>query len=251
MMKPVLVAGILVSSLLFARPAASAEINVLSGGAIEPGLHAVADAFKKQTGNEVKVRFATTPAILKRVGEGEIADVVIAPPAAIDELAKSGKLDGQVRAPVGRVGVGVVVRQGAPVPDIATTDAFKRAMLDAESIVYNQASTGLYLERLFQRLALADDLKARTKRYPDGDAVMQHLIKGTGKEIGFGAMTEILLFSDRGLRLVGPLPADIQNYTAYIAAPHAGAANPSGSRAFLEFLGKPEAKQLFAAKGIE
>jgi len=245
-------AGVLVlSSVLLAWPAVSAEINVLSAGAIEPGLHAAAELYRKESGNEVKIRFATAPAILKRVGGGETADIVIAPPAVIDELAKSGKLDAQMRAAVGRVGVGVVVRQGAPVPNVATTDALRKAVLDAESIVYNQASTGNYVARLFERLGIAGDLAARTKRYPDGDAVMQHLLKGTGKEIGFGAITEILLFKDKGLQLAGPLPADIQNYTTYVATAHPGAANAGGAKGFLEFLQKAEAKRAFASKGIE
>ena len=94
-------------------------------------------------------------------------------------------------------------------------------------------------------------MKARTTRYPDGDAVMGHLIEGSGKEIGFGAITEIMLYKDKGLRLVGPLPGDLQNYTTYAAAPMTGAANPDGAKAFLDFLGGSEAKGEFSSKGIE
>jgi molybdate transport system substrate-binding protein len=236
---------------VFAKPALAAEVTVLSAGAVEPGLVAAAELFRKKSGHEVAIRFATAPAIRQRIGDGESPDVVLAPPAVIDDLAKSGRLNPQGQINVGRVGVGVAVRLNAPVPDVASADALKRSVLEADSVVYNQASTGTYVERLLQRLGIADDVKARTKRYPDGDGVMAHLIKGTGREVGFGAITEIMLHTDKGLRFVGPLPADIQNYTSYAAVVMPGAANQTGARELLQFLQSPEARNAFAAKGIE
>ena len=109
------------------------EINVLSGAAVEPGLVAAADLFRKRTGSTVKITFATTPEIRRLVGAGATTDVVIAPHAALDELARSGTVDGTARVSVGRVGVGVVIRDGAPKPDVSTTDALKRAVLDADA----------------------------------------------------------------------------------------------------------------------
>ena len=99
--------------LLASGPSLAGEINIISAGAVEPGVTAAAEAFQKQTGTPVQITFATAPAIRERVGRGEAADVVIAPPTLIDELAKAGRLDGARRAAVGRVGVGVVVREGA------------------------------------------------------------------------------------------------------------------------------------------
>ncbi len=138
----------MLATLFAAGSALGAEISVLSGGAVEPGLVAAAETFRKETGTEVRITFATAPAIRQQVGAGEKADVVIAPPAVIEELMKSGKLEGQGRVTVGRVGVGVVVRDGAPKPDVSNTEAFKRAMLEAESLVYNTASSGIYVEKL-------------------------------------------------------------------------------------------------------
>src|SRR5215469_14615985 len=196
------------SGLLASSPALAAEINIISAGAVEPGVVAAADAFRKETGAEVKIKFATAPAIRQRVGGGEAADVVIAPPALIDELAKAGKLDGSARAPVGRVGVGVLVRDGAAKPDVSSADALKRALLDAESVVYNKASTGLYLEKLFERLGVGAEVKAKEARYADGASVIEHVLRGTGNEIGFGAITEIALYRDKGAQYAGPLPGD-------------------------------------------
>lgn len=229
--------------------AEAAEIKVISGGAIEPGLKAVAAAFEKQSGHRVDITFNTAPQIQKRVGDGERFDVVIAPPAVLDQLAKSGKVRGDGHVPAGRVGVGVTVRSGAAAPAIGTVDALKQALLRADSVVYNQASSGLYLEKLFDKMGIGAELKPKTTRYANGAQVLEHVIKGKGNEIGFGAMTEIKLFEPRGLRLVGPLPAEVQNYTSYSATATPGAAAPAGE--FVRYLATPAAKTDFAANGVE
>jgi Bacterial extracellular solute-binding protein len=135
--------------------------------------------------------------------------------------------------------------------DVSNTEAFKHAMLEAESLVYNTASSGIYVEKMLERLGMGEQLKDRTKRYPTGSAVMEHLIRGTGKEVGIGPITEIKLYSGKGLQFVGPLPPEIQNYTSYDAAPVAAPANRDGAIAFLKFLGASTTKALFVAKGIE
>jgi molybdate transport system substrate-binding protein len=232
--------------------ASAAQINVLSAGAIEPGILAAAAAFNKQSGHQVKVTFATAPALRKRVGGGEAGDVVIAPPAVIDEFAKAGRVNANERANVGRVGVGVAVRRGAPIPDIKTTDGLKRSVSEAESVVFNQASTGIYVEGLMKKLGLYDEIQPKVVRYANGEAVMEHLLKGTKvKEIGFGAITEILLYKGKGLLLVGPLPADVQNYTTYTAVLMTASPNPPIAQEFVRYLATPEAQAMFKANGID
>jgi len=228
-------------------PARAAEIQVMSGAAIEPGLLAATEVFRKQTGIETTITFATAPEIRRRVGGGETPDVVITTPAVLDELANSGKFDGTARALVGRVGVGVVVRDGAPKPDVSTIDALKRALLDADSVIYNRASSGLFVEELIQRLGLAELIQGKTKRYSGTDMV-EPLIHGSGKEIGFMPVAEILHFRSRGLQLVGPLPAEIQHYTNYAAA---RLSKSEAALVFIRFLETLATKGLFAAAGIE
>jgi len=132
------------------------EINVLSGAAVEPGLIATVGLFRERTGSNVVITYATTPEMRHLIGAGASPDVAIAPPALLDELAKSAKVDGAARMLLGRVGVGVVIRDGAPMPDVSTTEALRRAVLDADSVIYNRASSGLYVEQLLQRLGLAE-----------------------------------------------------------------------------------------------
>ena len=244
---PVLMA---LASFMLAHNAPASEITVLSGGAVEPGLNAAAAAFEKATGNTVKITYNTTPAMRKRVGAGDTFDVVIAPPAAVKDFAAAGKV-GEGGVDVGRVGSGVAVRPGAPVPDIASADAIKRAVLEAESIVFNRASTGIYIENLFKKMGVYDQIVSRTVRYPDAGAVMKHLLEGKGREVGFGPITEILLYKDKGLRYIGPLPAEIQNYTSYTAVPMSAGTQKEVAQAFVKFLGGPAGKPLFVAAGIE
>jgi len=244
---PVLMA---LASFMLAHNAPASEITVLSGGAVEPGLNAAAAAFEKATGNTVKITYNTTPAMRKRVGAGDTFDVVIAPPAAVKDFAAAGKV-GEGGVDVGRVGSGVAVRPGAPVPDIASADAIKRAVLEAESIVFNRASTGIYIENLFKKMGVYDQIESKTVRYPDAGAVMKHLLEGKGREVGFGPITEILLYKDKGLRYIGPLPAEIQNYTSYTAVPMSAGNQNEVATAFVKFLGGPAGKPLFVAAGIE
>jgi len=121
--------------------------------------------------------------------------------------------------------------------------------MNAESIVFNQASTGVYLESLFDQLGIAEQIKNKITRYPDFAAVLEHVSKGQGTEIGFGATTVIIENAGKGVRFVGPLPAEIQNYTTYAAALTANAGY--AARALLRYFATPAAKSIFTAAGIE
>jgi len=229
----------------------AAEIRVLSAGAVQPGLVKVIDAFRREAGRDVKVAFATAPEIRKRLGSGETVDVVLAPPAVLDNLVKTGKAAATDRVVVGRIGIGVMVRAGAPLLKIATVDEFKQALLGADALVYNQASTGIYLEQLFDRLGIGEPLKAKTMRYPDAAPVLDHISKDKGSEIGLGATTVIIEGESKGLKFVGPLPAEIQNYTTYAATVVADSTATDAARALVHYLTTPAAKATFTAAGIE
>jgi molybdate transport system substrate-binding protein len=228
--------------------APSSSIQLLSAGAVSPGLVKVIEAFRRECGADVEVIFATAPEIRRKIDGAESFAVVIAPIDLLGDLIK----DGKVRAEpinIGRIGVGVMVRQGAPLPDIAGVDEFIQSLRSADSVVYNQASTGVYLEGLFQRLGVAALVEAKRTRYPDFAAVRDHVSRGHGSEIGFGATTVIVENSSKGIRFVGPLPAELQNYTTYAAA----AVRQNGddeARRLLAYLGSPAAKVIFAAAGI-
>jgi molybdate transport system substrate-binding protein len=241
----------ILTGLLTAGVATAAEITVISGGAVEPGLHAATHAFEKETGHHVKLTFNTAPQIAKRVAAGDVFDVIVSPPAGIEQFAKDGKVGAGDRVDIGKVGLGVAVRPGAPAPDLSSVDGFKKSILEAESLTFNRASTGIYFENLLKKWGIYGEVEKKTTRYPDGAAVMEHALKGKGREIAFGAITEILLFKEKGLRYIGPLPAEVQNYTSYIATPMSGGKQAEVAKQYVQFLGSPAGKKLFVAAGIE
>jgi molybdate transport system substrate-binding protein len=206
--------------------------------------------FRARTGVDTKFPYEPPVDLGKRVAGGEAADIIVSSPGVIAELAKAGKVlaDGQMH--LGRVGVGVVARQDAPQPDVSTPAALRTALLDADAVVYNTASSGTYIDGMLKKIGVFDQIQAKLVRLWDGTAVMHHLMDGKGKEFGFGGITDILGYRDQGLRLVGPLPAEIQNYASYSAAVVAIAPNPEAARAFLAYLASPDGRALFVANGI-
>ncbi len=227
------------------------EIKILSAGAVAPGLSKVIEAFRTETTHAVKISFATAPAILKRFDAGESADIVIAPTSLLDELTNKGKASAATRVTVGRIGVGVMVRDGATVPKIGTVEEFTQSLRSAESLVYNQASTGIYLDALFERLGVGAELKAKSTRYPDFASVRDHVANGKGREIGLGATTVIVENAGKGVKFAGPLPAEIQNYTAYAATILSTGSAEVSAREFLRYLTSPAGNSLLADAGIE
>jgi molybdate transport system substrate-binding protein len=234
-----------------AGAAAAADIRVLATGALETGLVKVADQFRRETNNRVRFQFFNGQQLERRLSVGEPADVLIAPPGLMNDQLRRGKVDAEAHTFIGRVGVGITVRSGAPDPDIATLDRFKQSLLGADSIVYNQASPGSYLEKLFDLLGIAEQLRTKTVRYANSAQVLEHIIGGKGNEIGFGAITEIRSFEAKGLKLVGPLPEQVQSSTPYSAAVMTEAPADEVARDFVRYLGTPAAKAILTAAGID
>ena len=139
-------------------------IQVLSAGAVKTGVRAAADAYAAQAGAVVATRFATAPAIRSQVAEGAAADVVIVPPAAMSDFSRLGRIEDATRITLGRVGAGIAIREGAEAPDISSAKAIEQALHAADSIAYNKASTGIYIDSLFERLGIAQALAGKIAR---------------------------------------------------------------------------------------
>jgi molybdate transport system substrate-binding protein len=241
----------LVLSCVVADAAAATDIRVLAAGALEPGLAKVAEQFRRDTNNRVRFQFAAPAPLERRLSVGESADVLIASPGVMNDQLRRGKVEAEAHTFIGRVGMGVTVRAAAPDPDIASLERFKQSLLGADSIVYSQTSTGVYLEKLFDLLGIAEQLKTKTTRYVNSTQVLEHVAGGKGIEIGFATIPEIRSLEARGLRLVGPLPEQVQNSTPYSAAVITDAPAVEVARDFVRYLGTPAAKAIFAAAGIE
>ena len=246
-----LAAGLLLGTTTLLADAA--EIKVLAGSALEPVFPELIPAFERASGNKVILDSdGAIGAMAARIEKGEVADVVIVSGAQIDRLVTQGKVAAGSRADLARVGVGVFVRKGAPKPDIATVDAFKRTMLAAKSIGYNDPAAGapvsLYLLDLFERMGIATEMKAKSVAFKQRTERFAPVARGE-VEIGFNQISEII--AAPGVDLAGPLPAAIQNYTQFSAGIVANGAQPAAAKAFIEFMASPAAKAVMKAKGFE
>jgi molybdate transport system substrate-binding protein len=220
----------------------------MSDGPLQPALVQIAEAFRRESGNQVEFVFGTSPVVHKKVADGEPADVLIIQPNFIAELVKIGKVVPGDYPVVGRVGFGLAVRANAPARDISSTEAFKQALLNADSVIFNNVASGNYFAKVLERLGIADAVKSKVVRL-DPFAVFDRVIEGKGNDIGVGVIP--LINTTKGLRLLGPLPAEVQSQIVYAAAPMTSAASPQAGKAFISFLASPAAKAAFAANGVE
>jgi molybdate transport system substrate-binding protein len=232
--------------------ATAADITVVSGGAFKQVLNALIAQYEKETGNKVAATYQTVGQHVALIRDGKDQfDVAILTPEAIDGLAQDGKVVPGTRAELAKVGVGVVVKAGAPLPDIGTDDAFKRALLAAKSVAYIDpkagGSSGIYVDKLLERLGIADQVRAKAVLV-QGGAVADKVADGEA-EIGVHQISEILPVA--GVTLVGPLPADIQNFTVYAAGVGSAAKDVAAAKGFVQFLTGPHALPIIKAKGME
>ena len=230
----------------------AAYIKVISGGAFKQVLNALAAQYEKASGNTLDLTYRTVGQHLQLIKSGEeFFDVAVLTPDAIDGLIKDGKVVAGSRADLARTGVGVVVKAGTPLPDISSVEALKRTLLAAKSVAYIDpaagGSSGIYVGKLLERLGIAADVNAKAKLI-HGGAVAVHIADGEA-EIGIHQISEILPV--KGAVLVGPLPADIQNFTVYSAGVGSAAKDGATASALVKFLAGPRAVPIIEAKGME
>ncbi len=234
-----------------AAPATAAEIKVLTAGAFKQVLLALAAPYEQRSGNKVAVENDTVGALVKRIESGAEFDVTVLSPAAVDALITKGKIAPGSRTLLAKVGIGVVVKEGAAKPDIGTVEAFKRAVLAAKSVSYidpaSGGSSGIYIAGLLQKLGIAEQVKPKAKLIPGG-LVAEHIANGEA-ELGIAQISEIIPV--KGVTLVGPLPAEIQNYTTYAAGIAASAKQAEAAGALIKALSGPDAAPVIAAKGMQ
>ena len=230
------------------RTGHAAEIRVLSTQATEEAYRELVPEFEKATGNKVTTTFTGTLDANKRLAAGENYDLLIMAASSIDEHIKGGKVVPGSRVDLAKSGVGVGVKSGAPKPDISTTEALKKTILAARSIGYSTGPSGVYVTGLFQRLGVADEIKGRLKQTPTGVFVGSIIASGEA-EIGFQQISELSHFA--GVDYVGPLPADVQQFTMFSSGIIVGAKDADGAKALVKFITAPAAAAAFKNRGME
>ena len=234
-----------------ASTAQAADVKILTAGAMKAVVLELVPQFEKETGHKTVVDNDTAGGLARRIDGGEAFDLAIITPGVLNDLTKKNKVVGDSRVNVARVGVGVVVKDGAALPDIASVDAFKRTLIAAKSVAYidpaSGGSSGIYLTGLFDKLGIAADIKPKAKLKRGG--YVAELIANGEAELGLHQISEILPV--KGVKLVGPLPAEIQNYTTYAAAVGADAKQPDAARALIKLLTGSAAEGVLKARGME
>jgi molybdate transport system substrate-binding protein len=247
-LKQAISAALLACSLsLFAATGHAAAIKILCDSPLEPALTKVADRFRQETNNQATLACDAGPAVRKSIEDGAVADVVVVEPDFVEELTKSGKVRTGDRPMVGHVGVGLGNRLDSPAYDISTVEKFKNTLLGADMVVFNSVKSGEAFAAVLARLGMAETLKPKIVRTAPLD-IFKPVLKGEGNDMAAGTIP--LIATTPGIKLLGPLPGDLQSSIPYTAALMTNAPQRATAESFIKFLISPKAKETFAANGV-
>ncbi|MGB7193345.1 MAG: substrate-binding domain-containing protein [Collimonas pratensis] len=243
--------GVTAAAFALSLPAAASDLTVLTSGAYKQVVAAMAPQFEASSGNKIILQNDTAGGIARRIEGGAAFDVVIMTPDLIARQVTAQKVSAASVVNLARVGIGAMVLAGAPLPDISTVARFKQAVLNARSIAYIDpaagGSSGIYMAQLFRQWGIADDIAPKTVKV-QGGYVADHLLNNEAT-LGFQQISEILAV--KGVMLIGPLPAEIQNFTTYTAAISAASKQAVAAQALLRLLASPETARVLQEKGME
>jgi molybdate transport system substrate-binding protein len=246
---PALVIATVVAA-VFVRvtPASGEEIRVLSSVGIKAVVEELAPQFEQKTKHKVTIVFDLAGVLKTRIEGGEPFDVAILTPAMIDDLISKGKIAPATRAEVARTGLGLMVRAGAPKPDVSTTEAFRKTLLGAKSITYvTTGASGVAFLATVEKMGIADAIKAKAKPAANGDQVNANILGGAA-EFAVLPVSEILPV--KGAELGGVFPSAVQTYIVMAAGANVSAKSSVG-REFVAFLMSAPNSAVIRAKGME
>jgi molybdate transport system substrate-binding protein len=221
-------------------------LKLLSGGAAQALVGALAPQFKAKTGLDIAGTFGAVGAMKARLLDGEAADLLILSKALIDELAASGHVEASAIRDVGVVRTAIAVRAGDPPPPIGDAETLRAALRDSGAIYFPDpalATAGIHFAKVLSALGIAGEVADRTRTFPNGATAMRALAASTyAKPIGCTQITEILAVD--GLTLVGVLPPQFELATIYTAGPARAAAHPEAARELAAMLTSTEAEEI-------
>jgi molybdate transport system substrate-binding protein len=228
-------------------PLEAAELKVIAGGSMTAPMNALAAPFEKASGHRLSIHFDSTPNIIARINSGTPFDVAVVPADVFKDAAAKARFAPGPTIDIARVGYGVIVRAGAPKPDISTPDAFKKAMLAAPSIAFLPASAaGAYVTKVFDRLGISEEMKSKTKVQPAPPAIAPAVAKGEA-EMGVFLMNVLVA---PGVELVGPFPGELQQELVFTSAVAADTAEATAAKTLIDYLKTSEAIAIIKAAGM-
>jgi molybdate transport system substrate-binding protein len=228
------------------------NLRVFCARSMTHAVTSIANDFMRDTGHRVDITFGPVGTLQQKLAGGEMTDVLVLGAPAMAMMEEKGAFVAGTRTDVSRVSIGVAVREGAPAPDISTTEAFRNTVLGARAIAFTHASVGgtaaVYLPQMFKRMGIAEEVDRKALPQQSGAAVAECVARGEA-EIGITLIPEILPIS--GARVIGKLPAALADDTIYTAAVSVGSSVPQAAAAFIAALAHPGTAQVWKAAGFE
>ena len=225
----------------------AAELRVIAGGSMTGSLNELGPQFERASGHKLVIHFDSTPNIIARVTSGTPFDLAVVPVDVFRDAAAKARFVSGPTIDIARVGYGVIVRAGAPKPDISTPDALKKTLLDAPSVAFVPASAaGAYVLKVFDRLGIAEAMKAKTRPQPTPADIAPAVAKG---EAELGVFLVNVLMAP-GVELAGSFPSELQQDLVFTAAVSAETKEADAAKAFIDYLTTPAATAVIKAKGM-
>ena len=231
----------------FAGAAQAAEIKVLSSNVAKEAYTEMFPQFEKASGHKIVITWAGTNDIKKKIDAGEVYDFIVIASPQMDGFIKDGKVSAGSKADLVKSGVGVAVKAGAPKPDFSSAEALKKTLLAAKSVGYSQGPSGVYMASLFEKMGIADAVKAKAKVVTPGVPVAT-VVRSGEAEIGFQQVSELI--HEPGIDFLGPLPAEVQRITTFSGGIHAQSKEPAAAKALQSFLTAPERAPTLKRHGL-
>ncbi len=226
----------------------AAELKVLSGNGARAAVRELGAQFEATSGHKVVIHFEVNTALKRKIEAGETFDVAVLNPPVLDGLIAAGRVVAGSRAVIGRIGIGVAVRAGAPKPDISSVAAFRRALLDAKAVAFpGEGASGIYFAGLVERLGIAADMKPKLRPMPAEDAV-EVVARG---EADFVVVVASRIVGVPGVDFVGLLAPELQTTIGFAAGIGSAAQEPEAARAMIRFVTGPAAVPILKGMGIE
>ena len=226
----------------------AAELQILAGGAMTGPLRELGAQFERASGHKLVFRFGTTPELIKLATTGGPFDLGVVPREVLMDAAARARFAAGPTTDIARVGLGVAVRSGAPKPDVGTPEALRQTLLKAQSIATIPASAaGAQVLRVFDRLGIAEAMKAKTKVQTAPAHIVEAVAKGEA-ELGVFVLN---VLTAPGLDVVGPFPAELQQEVVFTASVAENTKQAEAAKTFIAYLTTPAAAAVIKAKGMD
>jgi molybdate transport system substrate-binding protein len=225
----------------------AAELKVIAGGSMTGSLNELGPQFERASGHKLVIHFDSTPNSIARVTSGTPFDLAVVPVDVFKDTAAKARFVAGPTIDIARVGYGVVVRAGTAKPDISTPDALKKTLLDAPSVAFVPASAaGAYVLKVFDRLGIAEAMKAKTRPQTTPAGIAPAVAKGEA-DLGVFLVNVLMV---PGVEFAGSFPAELQQDLVFTAAVAAETREADAAKAFIDYLTTPAATAVIKAKGM-